>query len=212
MLKCLPRAKFSTVTWLQHWPVQYHFGHVSSLWVAKWPNVATQICVRWHQDITWANANLSSTRFCSTHLKAISQKVLKTSIRKMSLKHALIKLPPHLEGANELFIKKLPLAWIYLCLPHECYFTAFWLDNFEIRVGESDAIGSNAICHKQVNILAPAKANITCSRKLYGDWVSINKTGTQLVTECLVLVEVRVFESSSKYHQCCSAYLRQVCI
>ena len=72
----------------------------------------------------------------------------------------------------------------------------WWVENFEIRVGENADIGSNEICHKQLDATDSIKANITCSREFYGDFVSINKTalaGGRV--EYLILAEVQVFGS-----------------
>ena len=74
------------------------------------------------------------------------------------------------------------------------------LYNFEIRVGESDEIGNNEICHKQLDFMVPLQKNITCSRAIYGNWVSINKTDTELDIESLTLIEVRAFEYTCKYN------------
>ena len=65
--------------------------------------------------------------------------------------------------------------------------------NFEIRVGESDEPGNNDVCHKQQDFMHSLQANITCSREIYGDWVSINSTDTESVDEILAFLEVRVF-------------------
>ena len=79
-------------------------------------------------------------------------------------------------------------------------FTGYWVENFEIRVGESDDIGSNEICHKQLNIMDFVQENITCSRQIYGDWVSINKTHNGVYDqEFITLPEVRVFGSESLF-------------
>ena len=43
------------------------------------------------------------------------------------------------------------------------------------------------------------QTTIMCSRELYGDWVSINKTAVESAKTSLVFVEVRVFGVSSKY-------------
>ena len=77
----------------------------------------------------------------------------------------------------------------------EPYFTVYWLGNFEIRVGRSSNLGNNELCHKQLDPMDVAQANITCSRDVYGDWVSINKTRTQTTADNMALGEVRVFGS-----------------
>ena len=89
-------------------------------------------------------------------------------------------------------------TWQGLCLPREWYFTDYWLENFEIRVGESDVIGNNDICYKQLVKLDIAQTNLTCSRALYGNWVSVNQSGADPGEEDLVLAEIRVFGSSSQ--------------
>ena len=77
------------------------------------------------------------------------------------------------------------------------YFADYWLENFEVRVGESEVFGNNEICHKQLDKLDITQVNITCSPELYGNWVSINQTdrGNANYDEDLVLAEVRVFGS-----------------
>ena len=72
-------------------------------------------------------------------------------------------------------------------------FSEYWMYNFEIRVGENKELGSNDVCHKQLDYMDSLQANITCSRELYGDWVSINSTDTESVAEILAFREVRVF-------------------
>ena len=67
------------------------------------------------------------------------------------------------------------------------------MHNVEIRVGNSDDLGDNEICHKQFDFMDSPQANITCSRDLYGDWVSGNSTATGLASDVLALKEVRVF-------------------
>ena len=76
---------------------------------------------------------------------------------------------------------------------HRLHFTEYWMYNFEIRVGESKELGHNDVCHKQLDFMDSLQANITCSRELYGDWVSINSTDTEYVAEILAFLEVRVF-------------------
>ena len=72
--------------------------------------------------------------------------------------------------------------------------------NFEIRVGENEDMGKNEICRKQWNSMDTVQAIITCSRKLYGDWVSINKTNRDGATKFLVFTEVRILgRNGSKY-------------
>ena len=83
------------------------------------------------------------------------------------------------------------IGWIY-------FFTAFKLSNFEIRVGLSDEPADNGICHKQFDVMEPLVQNITCSRELYGNWVSINKTHSGDGVASIVLMEVRVYGSKSK--------------
>ena len=48
------------------------------------------------------NVGLSSKGFCGIYLMAISHKVVKILFHKMGLKIALLKLQPHISGANEL--------------------------------------------------------------------------------------------------------------
>ena len=83
--------------------------------------------VAWrHQAITWTNVDFTSIGPFSTHLRRISQEMLKISIHKMSLKTLLRKPFPHLSGANELndSLKKCDHAECYelwLHLWHWCH-------------------------------------------------------------------------------------------
>ena len=57
----------------------------------------------WRQQaITWTNVDLSSTGFCSIHLRAIFQEMLKIDILDMSLKIINLRLLLYLSLANEL--------------------------------------------------------------------------------------------------------------
>ena len=96
------------------------------------------------------------------------------------------------KNSNEYF------TWIQIYKYHGINFAAYWLYNFEIRVGQSDELGNNDICHKQSEVVDSVETRITCSRDLYGDWVSINKTEIPPAKSYLVLEEVRVFGSTCK--------------
>ena len=78
----------------------------------------------------------------------------------------------------------MPFVWI---------FTDYLVHNFEIRVGGSEDIGKNNICHEQFDFMDSPQTMIRCSRALYGDWVSINSTKTGFATEYLAFNEFRVF-------------------
>ena len=52
--------------------------------------------------MTWTNLDFSLLGLCDIHLRSIWQEVLKILIHKMSLKNKLVKLLPHLLGANAL--------------------------------------------------------------------------------------------------------------
>ena len=65
--------------------------------------------------------------------------------------------------------------------------------NFEIRVGGSEDLGYNEICHKQFDFMDTLHTTINCSRPLFGDWVSINSTDTEVALEFLAFIEFRVF-------------------
>ena len=80
---------------------------------------------------------------------------------------------------------------------HDINFTDWWLYNFEIRVGGSEELGDNDICHKQFEVVDSVLTNITCSPELYGDWVSINKTEILPAKAALALIEIQIF--GSKY-------------
>ena len=89
---------------------------------------------------------------------------------------------------------KQPYQYIYVI--HGCIFAVCWMYNFEIRVGKSDELGNNDICHKQIDCMDSVQANITCSRELYGNWVSINSTLTESGVSRMAFTEVRVFGMS----------------
>ena len=57
---------------------------------------------RWHQAITWTNVDISFVRVWGIQLKVISQLVPKLLFHIMSLKIILLRLLPHLPGANGL--------------------------------------------------------------------------------------------------------------
>ena len=87
----------------------------------------------------------------------------------------------------------------YIHKYHGINFAAYWLYNFEVRVGENEELGNNDICYKQLEVVDSFETTIKCSREVYGDWVSINKTEIPPHKAYLVLVEVRVFGSTCKY-------------
>ena len=71
--------------------------------------------------------------------------------------------------------------------------------NFEIRVGnDGTEIGNNPICYKQFEVMTFGVVNFSCSQNVFGAWVSINKSPTDVFTECLVIQEVRIYGSKSK--------------
>ena len=72
-------------------------------------------------------------------------------------------------------------------------FTGYLAYNFEIRVGGSEDLGNNDICHKQFYFMDSLNTTIKCSRPLLGNWVSINSTDTEFAYEYLGFREVRVF-------------------
>ena len=87
-------------------------------------------------------------------------------------------------------------CWCGRCL----YLFSFgWRFDDNSRVGESDELENNGICHKQFGFMDFLQQNLLCSHELYGDWVSINRTDTPFANEHLVLVEVRVFGNKCKY-------------
>ena len=73
------------------------------------------------------------------------------------------------------------------------------LRNFEIRVGnDGEQIGNNAICYKQSESVMPGVTrNFMCSSRIFGSWISINKSDTKQDMVHLQLREVRVY--GSKY-------------
>ena len=70
------------------------------------------------------------------------------------------------------------------------------LQNFEIRVGnDGQEIGNNTICYKQLNPMEPGVTrNFTCSPKIFGSWISINKSHTVPDLAMLQLREIRVYD------------------
>ena len=70
------------------------------------------------------------------------------------------------------------------------------LYNFEIRVGlDGTDLGNNAVCYKQLESMADgATVKFRCHEKLYGSWVSVNKTASVPDGVFLQLLEVRVYE------------------
>ena len=88
-------------------------------WLRSW-------IVAWHnQAITWTNVDLSSNRFCGSHLRPISQRVSKIWICKMSWSTCNITTP--LMGQ-----KQLPLPYPEhipsqeLCTKFSLYFILLW--------------------------------------------------------------------------------------
>ena len=67
----------------------------------------------------------SSVGFCGINPRPISQEVFKMTVHKMSLKNTLVKLLPHLPGANEL----IPGGLVMLtcsCEPGQHCFRSYW--------------------------------------------------------------------------------------
>ena len=68
--------------------------------------------------------------------------------------------------------------------------------NLTIRVGEDgEEIEKNAICADQIDLTASGAAIITCFQILFGDWISISKSSSNVPFDYMVLEEVRVFGS-----------------
>ena len=76
-------------------------------------------------------------------------------------------------------------------------FAGIRLRNFEICVGvDGNDIGNNAICHKQLESVAPGLTKKSyCSPSIIGNWVSINKSDTEQSMVALHIQEVRVYGS-----------------
>ena len=74
------------------------------------------------------------------------------------------------------------------------------LRNFEIRVGiASDKIGNNAICYKQLRSMEPGVVKkFACYQKLFGNWISINKTEAEPWFRALHFREISVYSEHSK--------------
>ena len=59
-----------------------------------------------------------------------------------------------------------------------------------------DAIGNNAVCYKQLAPMGSGQVKeFTCNHELLGNWVSINKTDTEMGMEHLHFREIKVFGS-----------------
>ena len=73
-------------------------------------------------------------------------------------------------------------------------FSGVRLRNFEIRVGaDSEDLGNNPICYEQQSSVPEgATKNFSCTRELYGNWVSVNKSSID-ETDLVQLREVRVY-------------------
>ena len=68
--------------------------------------------------------------------------------------------------------------------------------NLEIRVGRAgEELGKNKICAVHHDFRGSNVANITCLQPLFGDWISINKSSSNIDYYQLVLVEISVFDS-----------------
>ena len=71
--------------------------------------------------------------------------------------------------------------------------------NLAIRVGQDgEEIENNAICADQIDLTVSGSAIITCSQVLFGDWISIIKSSSDVPNDYMALQEVRVF--GSEYH------------
>ena len=70
--------------------------------------------------------------------------------------------------------------------------------NYDVRVGENgEDIGNNEICARVYEEIVASSVNFTCPPALFGDWVSINKSSSNIDQyERLIIFEVQVF---SKY-------------
>ena len=74
------------------------------------------------------------------------------------------------------------------------------LQNFEIRVGNDEQIGNNAICYKQLEQMASGVTKkFPCSSEILGHWVSLNKTGSGMMGP-LHIQEVRVYGGKCVKH------------
>ena len=82
--------------------------YLSIQWHISWTTFAQEMAC-WHQAITQTNVEYSIVRFCGCHPRAISQQVSKLLFCIMSLKIKLLRLLPHLPGANELNMETITL-------------------------------------------------------------------------------------------------------
>ena len=76
------------------------------------------------------------------------------------------------------------------------------LRNFEIRVGtDGDDFGNNPICYEQQSSVSQGVTEtFQCSQKLYGNWVSVNKSSMDEM-DLLQLREVQVYRLYGEF-QC----------
>ena len=82
---------------------------------------------------------------------------------------------------------------MYLC-PHHS--TTAYNVNLVIRIGgEGDEIENNAICRYQIDLTVSGAALITYMQGLFGDWIRIIKSSSDVANDYLVLEEVRVLGS-----------------
>ena len=80
---CGPVMPYGNINLGQYWLRQ---------WLVSW----------WHKATTWTNGGLPPMGFRGTQLRPISHKLPQISIYKMGLKIILLKLLPHLPGANKM--------------------------------------------------------------------------------------------------------------
>ena len=92
-------------------------------WLRKW------LVAWWHQAITWTNVDLSSMEFCGIHLTTILQAAHEISVHGMSLKIMILKLQPHLPGANEL-IDEYSFLELRICQQRTVYYLVKLKNNF----------------------------------------------------------------------------------
>ena len=88
-----------------------------------------------------------------------------------------IKLGLH-NSLNVLYVTlQTVLIFVYFCVHNSavCNF------NLVIRVGEEgDEIENNAVCHDQIDLTISGAALITCAQVLFGDWISIIKSSSDV--------------------------------
>ena len=109
------------------------------------------------------------------------------------------------------------IEFIFNIPDRSCPITGNRLRNFDIRVGTDSAdIGNNALCYHQTFSMGNAETtNFSCHHELFGNWISVNKSDTNVDFQYLHFLEIRVFGSKLKRNVPCTPHMKtpvHVCI